>query len=132
MLGSDELLDCITAAMIHSDFFSSYDDEEDHSDYHKRSRHSSDSSLSSFGQKEDCIESLCDQAVLGEDCSIPQLKFSSRPILKGIRKFTKCKVVQTVQAPSTSVGTEQATKGSDELVLEYGSALTTQNEILQA
>jgi len=88
MLGSEEILDCITAALIHSDIFSSCD-EEDHDEpiYHnKRCRYSTDSSRSSrscrssLSQKSVSEISLCDSVAPCEDdvCSVPRLDLPVR------------------------------------------------------
>ena len=96
MLESDDLLDCITAAMVHSDFFSSCDDEED-GEFHKRSRSSTDSScsLSSLNSaKEEAVGSFNCKSVRIDGCSSPHLQISprsTRPMIKGARIANKVK-----------------------------------------
>ncbi len=138
MLGSEEILDCITAALIHSDIFSSCD-EEDHDEpiYHnKRCRYSTDSSLScrsSLSQKSGSDTSLCDTAARCEDdapCSVPRLELSVRakapeswtPATS--QQFLKTVVTNSVAPCSGVAPQDSASKPSNEIaetrLLELG------------
>jgi hypothetical protein len=125
MLGSDEVLDCITAAMNHSEFFSSCDDEEDESEYRKRSRHSSGSSVNSLGQHDEDIESLCHEAVRVEECELPQLEFSPRPFLKAVRSSSKYKALQAAKSiPCNSISKDEPDQSGNDQLLELAASST--------
>jgi hypothetical protein len=129
MLGSEEILDCITAALIHSDIFSSCD-EEDHDEpmYHnKRCRYSTDSTRScrsSLSQKSVSDISLCDSEVPCQDdaaCAVPVLELAAigkSPetwIPATSQQFTKSVVRNAVTLCSTVALQEPFSKSSNEI-----------------
>ena len=144
MLGSEEIIDCITAALIHSDIFSSCD-EEDHDEpiYHnKRFRYSTDSTRScrsSLSQKSGSDISLCDSAVPCEDdaaFSVPHLELSVRTkspepwIAATSQQFMTSVVTKSVPLGS---GQESVSKASNEIAetlsIELGFSLQPRVDI---
>ena len=93
IIGSDELLDCLTAAMGHTHFFRSCDEEDCAVEHHKRSRGSTDSDfslcISLEKQKNDITESKCSELVQDQQPTLRSLKAQRRPVKHHAPHMTK-------------------------------------------